>query len=172
MPAVAHAHGNGRGGGWRILSSASAVARLTSARPGNSRSASRNRASAVAYRPSSSAATPADHTGLNRLSPALTSVPRRNPRTSLAGMRKLNPWTAPPVGEREMKVMTPTTVASSVMAGPPLFPCAAGASVWITFWPIASCLKPETSPFVTDASSRALLLRSSWVRTTPGKPRM
>ena len=116
---------------------------------------------------------PAPHTGLNALSPGfVTSVPWRNFVTSFAGMRKLKPWTSLPDDESEMNVITPTTVASSVTAGPPLLPWAAGASDWMTLWPIWSCLKPDTAPLVTEASSAALLFKSSCERTTPGKPRM
>src|SRR5207245_1356603 len=99
---------------------------------------------------------PAVHTGLNWLSPGfVTSVPWRNLMTSFAGMRKLKPCTiAPPDGESETNVITPTSEASSVTAGPPLLPCAAGASLWMTSWPIASCLKPDTAPLVTEASRR------------------
>ena len=35
-----------------------------------------------------------------------------------------------------------------------------------------SCLKPEIAPFVTDASTFADAFKSSWLSTTPGKPRM
>jgi hypothetical protein len=110
---------------------------------------------------------------LNLLSPGVrTCVPLRKARTSLAGMRKLKPCTTPPAADSDTKVITPTSVTSSVMAGPPLLPCAAGASVWIRSCPMASTLKPETAPFVTEASSATELLRSSCVSTTPGKPRM
>ncbi len=117
---------------------------------------------------------PAVHTGLNWLSPGfVTSVPWRNLMTSFAGMRKLKPCTiAPPDGESETNVITPTSEASSVTAGPPLLPCAAGASLWMTSWPIASCLKPDTAPLVTEASSVTLRFSSSCERTTPGKPRI
>jgi len=35
-----------------------------------------------------------------------------------------------------------------------------------------SCLKPEIAPLVTDASTFADAFKSSWLNTTPGKPRM
>jgi len=110
---------------------------------------------------------------LKRLSPIRTAVSARKVRTSLAGTRKLKPWTGAPLeGESETNVITPTTVASLAMAGAPLVPYVAGASVWMTFRPIASFLKPETAPFVTDASSATPLCSSSWVRSRAGKPRM
>ena len=117
---------------------------------------------------------PAAHTGLNVLSPGLaTSVPCKKVATSLAGIRKLNPCTmAPPDAESVTATITPTSAASSPMPGPPLLPCAAEASVCTRSWPIWSCLMPDTAPLVTDASSVELWLRSSWERTTPGKPRM
>src|SRR5207247_11355311 len=115
---------------------------------------------------------PAGQTGLDALSPGfVTSVDWRNLATSYAGMRKVKPWASLPDDESEANVITPTSEASSVTAGPPLLPWAAGASDWITFWPIWSCWKPDTAPLVTEASSAALLLSSSCDRTTPGKPR-
>ena len=171
-PSVAHAHGNGRGGGFFTYRSASPSWRFTSTRLGSSASASLSLASAAAYRPPSSSSTPACHTGLNLLSPGRTSVPCKNVRTSRAGIRKLKPCRTTPSGESDTKSMTPTTTASSPMAGPPLLPCAAGASVCIRSWPIASILKPETVPLVTEASTLADWFSSSWESTTPGKPRM
>ena len=51
--------------------------------------------------------------------------------------------------------MTPISIASSPMAGPPLLPCVAGASVCTRSWPIASILKPDTVPLVAEASTVA-----------------
>ena len=68
--------------------------------------------------------------------------------------------------------MTPISIASSPMAGPPLLPCVAGASVCTRSWPIASILKPDTVPLVAEASTVADWLRSSCESTTPGNPRM
>src|SRR3989449_2167164 len=89
-------------------------------------------------------------------------------------MTKLNPWTMPPssVPASETNVRTPRTSPRELTAGPPLLPHAAGASVWMTGWFVTSCLKPEIAPFVTDASTLADALSSSWLSTTPGKPRM
>ena len=79
---------------------------------------------------------------------------------------------APPEGVSVVNVMTPRSAASSPTAGPPELPCAAAASVCTMSWPMESCLKPETAPLVTDASSVADLLSSSCDSTTPGKPMM
>ena len=95
-----------------------------------------------------------------------------NVRTSRAGIRKLYPCTTDPLSESEMKVSTPISSESSPTAGPPLLPWAAAASVWTRSWPMASILKPDTVPLVTEASSVADLFSSSWESTTPGKPRM
>ena len=74
---------------------------------------------------------PAAQTAVNLLSPGfVTAVPCRNLPTSRAGIRKLNPCVSAPDDESDTNCITPTTVASSVIAGPPLLPCAAGASVW------------------------------------------
>src|SRR6266704_3599798 len=88
-------------------------------------------------------------------------------------MTKLNPWTMPPssVPASETNVRTPRTSPRELTAGPPLLPHAAGASVWMTGWFVTSCLNPEIAPLVTDASTLADALRSSWLSTTPGKPR-
>ena len=97
----------------------------------------------------------------------------RNSRTAADGMTKLNPWTMPPssVPASETNVRTPRTSPRELTAGPPLLPHAAGASVWMTGWFVTSCLNPEIAPLVTDASTLADALRSSWLSTTPGKPR-
>src|SRR2546429_427250 len=89
-------------------------------------------------------------------------------------MTKLNPWTMPPssVPASETNVRTPRTSPRELTAGPPLLPHAAGASVWMTGWFVTSSLNPEIAPLVTDASTLADALRSSWLSTTPGKPRM
>ena len=71
-----------------------------------------------------------------------------------------------------MNVSTPISSESSPTAGPPLLPWAAGASVWTRSWPMASILKPDTAPLVTEASSVADWFSSSCESTTPGKPRM
>ena len=90
------------------------------------------------------------------------------------GITKLNPWTMPPwpPDSSVTNVRTPSTSPWEPTAGPPLSPHAAGASVWITGWLAMSCLNPEIAPFVTDASTCAEALSSSWLTTTPGKPRM
>src|SRR5213078_263593 len=62
----------------------------------------------------------------------------------------------PPEGVSVVNVMTPSSAASSPTAGPPELPCAAAASVCTMSWPMESCLKPETAPLVTDASSVAV----------------
>ena len=63
------------------------------------------------------------------------------------------------------------TSPCSLMAGPPLFPQDAAASVWITGAPRASSFTLEILPEVTLASTALRLSRRSWYRTTPGKPR-
>src|SRR4029434_894752 len=67
--------------------------------------------------------------GLNLLSPGfLTSVPCRNLPTSRAGIRKLKPCTLAPEAESDTNCITPTSVASSVTAGPPPLPCVAASA--------------------------------------------
>ena len=97
-----------------------------------------------------------------------------NSRTAADGMTKLKPCTMPPSSPpvAETKVRTPKTSPREFTAGPPLLPHAAGASVWMTGRFCTSCLNPEIAPLVTDASTLADALRSSWLSTTPGKPRM
>ena len=94
--------------------------------------ASASLAAASEYFSLKSAVNPAAQARLKSLSrPGTTPVFSTNLRTSRAGIRKLKPCTMePPCGEREMNVSTPMTVASSVMAGPPLLPWEAAASVW------------------------------------------
>ena len=78
---------------------------------------------------------PENHFSLNGLwSARSTLVPLRNSFTASAGMMKLKPWTMLPSapGERETKVRTPTMSPRAFTAGPPEFPHAAGASVWMT----------------------------------------
>src|SRR5207253_2150981 len=89
-------------------------------------------------------------------------------------MTKLNPWTMPPSAPpaSETNVRTPRASPRELTAGPPLLPHAAGASVWVTGWFVTSCLNPEIAPFVTDASTLFDAFNSSWLSTTPGKPRM
>ena len=62
----------------------------------------------------------------------MAGVPARNVDTSFAGIRKLKPCTMEPLEPASVTaVRTPITVPSFVIAGPPLLPCAAEASVWI-----------------------------------------
>src|SRR5215831_8101640 len=164
-------HGNGRGGGFFTFSRASPSIRLTSGKPGSSLSASSNLRTAPFHSSVKISRRPAYHTGLNLpIESRLTGMPCTKVFTAFAGMRKLNPWTMLPSGPgaSDTNVSTPTTKPRSSTAGPPELPHAAGASVWITALLDASSLKPETAPLVTDASTDADLLSSSWETTTPG----
>ncbi len=113
---------------------------------------------------------PAAQTGLNLLSPGfLTSVPCKNLPTSRAGIRKLNPCVSAPDDESDTNCITPTSVASSVMAGPPLLPWAAGASVWMRSWLMTSTLNPDTAPLVAEASRVDALVQELVGEHDPGK---
>src|SRR5712692_5800213 len=78
---------------------------------------------------------PANQTGLNvPCSLILTGVSLTKSLTAWDGMMKLKPCTMLPSGPgvSETKVSTPMSSEIELTAGPPEFPQAAGASVWIT----------------------------------------
>src|SRR6266581_3079000 len=145
---VTQNHGKGFGGGFLTFSTASPSMRLTSVSPGWILSASSNFRLAVCQSSEKNARRPANQTELNfPCSLILTGVPFTKSLTAWEGMLELT-------------------------AGPPELPHAAGASVWITGLLALSCLNPLTAPGLTEASTLADWFRSSWERTTPGKPRM
>ncbi len=105
---------------------------------------------------------------------SFTAVPFTKSVTAADGMTKLKPCTMPPSGPgaSDTNVRRPITLPRSSTTGPPELPHAAGASVWITVLLFLSCLKPDTAPFVIDASTIEDWFKSSCESTTPGKPMM
>ena len=150
--------GKGLGGGFLTFSLASPSMRLTSVRPARIVSACSNLRTASFQSSVKKSCSPANQTGLNfPKSLILTAVSLTKSFTPCAGMMKLKPCTMLPSGPgaSDTKVRTPSSSARELITGPPELPHAAGASVWMYGLFALSCLKPDTAPFVTEASTLA-----------------